>query len=53
MYSTAWLNQVEIKDTRIEFVINNVSLQCNVRIKSNLKMEEVCRNCSPNFLWNK
>ena len=53
MYSTAWLNQVEIKDTYIEFGINNVSLQDNVNIKLNLKMEEVCSDCSPNFLWNK
>ena len=53
MYSTAWLNQAEIKDTCIEFVINNVSLQGNLKIKLNLKMEEVCRDCSPNFSWNK
>ena len=53
MYSIAWLNKVEIKDTCIEFVINNVSLQGNVKIKLNLKMQEVCRDCCPNFLWNK
>ena len=53
MYSTAWVNQFEIKDTCIEFVINNVSQQGNVKIKLNLKMEEICRDCSPNFLWNK
>ena len=29
MYSTAWANQFEIKDTCIEFVVNNVSPQCN------------------------
>ena len=53
MYSTAWLNQFEIKDTCIEFEINNVSLQGNVKIKSNLKVEEIFRDWSPNFLWNK
>ena len=53
MYSTAWVNQFEIKDTCIEFVINNVSRQCNVKIILNLKVEEICRDCSPNFLWNK
>ena len=53
MYSTAWVNQFEIKDTCIEFVINNVSPQSNVKIKLNLKMEEICRDCGPNFLWNK
>ena len=50
MYSTALVNQFEIKDTRIEFVINNVSQQGNVEIKLNLKMEEICRDYSPNFL---
>ena len=53
MYSTAWVNQFEIKETYIEFVINNVSAQANVRIKLNLKVEEICRDCSPNYLWNK
>ena len=53
MYSTAWVNQFEIKDTRIEFVINNVSPQGNVKIKLNSKVQEVCRDCSPYFLWNK
>ena len=53
MYSTAWVNQFEIKDTCTEFVINNVSPQDNVKIKFNLKMEEICRDCNPNFLWNK
>ena len=53
MYSTAWVNQFEIKETCIEFVINNASAQGNVKIKLNLKVEEICRDCSPNFLWNK
>ena len=52
MYSTAWVNQFVIKDTRFEFVIN-VSAQGNVKIKLNLKVEEICRNCSFTFLWNK
>ena len=50
MYSTAWANQFEIKDTCIEFVVNNVSPQCNVKIILNLKLEEICRDCSPNLL---
>ena len=34
MYSTPWVNQFEMKDTCIEFVINNVSYQgTNVTIK--------------------
>ena len=53
MYSAAWVNQFIIKDTCIESVINNVSPQGNVKIKLNLKVEEICKNCSPNFLWNK
>ena len=53
MYSTAWVNQFEIKDMCIEFVINNASPQGNVKIKLNLNVEEICRDCSPNFLWNK
>ena len=47
MYSAAWVNQFEIKDTCTEFVINNVSPRGNnVKIKSNLKVEEICRDCS-------
>ena len=38
MYSAAWMNQFEMKDTCIEFVIN-VSLQGdNVKIKFSLKI---------------
>ena len=33
--------EFEIKDTCIEFVINNVSLQGNVKIKLNLKVAEI------------
>ena len=36
----------------IEFVINNISPQGNVKIKLNLKVEEIFRDCSANFLWN-
>ena len=44
MYSTAWLNQFEAKDTCIGFVINNVPLQGkNVKTKLNLNVEEICR----------
>ena len=53
MYSTARVNQFEIKEKYIEFVINDVSAQGNVKITLNLKVEEICRDCSPNFLWNK
>ena len=53
MYSTAWVNQFEIKDMYSEFVINNVSPQGNVKIKLNVKVEEICRDCNPNFFWNK
>ena len=53
MYSTALVNQFEINNTCIEFVINNVSRQGNVKIKLNFKVEKICRDCSPNYLWNK
>ena len=36
----------------IEFVINNISPQGNVKITLNLKVEEIFRDCSANFLWN-
>ena len=39
----------EIKETYIEFVINIVSAQGNVKIKLNVKVEEIYRDCSPNF----
>ena len=52
MYSTAQVNQFETKDTCIEIVIYNVSLQDNVKIKLNLKIAETCRDGSHNFLWN-
>ena len=53
MHSTAWVKQFESKDTCVEFVINNVSTQSNVKITLNLKVEEISRDCSLNFLWNK
>ena len=38
----------------IEFAINNVLSQGNnVKTKFNLKVKEICRDWSPNFLWNK
>ena len=41
-YSAAWVNQFEIEDTCIEFVINDVSPQGNnVKIKLNLKVKEI------------
>ena len=41
MCPTAWVNQFEIKDTCIEFVINNVSAKGNnVEIKFNLEMKK-------------
>ena len=50
MSSASWMNQFEIKDTCIEFVIRNVSpLGNNLKIKFNLKEEEVSRDCSPIF----
>ena len=44
MNTTEWLNQFEIKDVCIEFVINNVSAQGNnnAKIKLNLKLKKVC-----------
>ena len=54
MYSAAWVNQFEIKGACSELVIDNISLQGNnVKIKLNLKMEEICKECSPNFWWSK
>ena len=51
MYSTAWVSQFEIKDKCIEFATNNVSPQGdNAKIKPNLKVEEICRDGSPDFL---
>ena len=45
------MNQFEIKDKRVEFVINNVSPQGNnMNIKLNLKVEEIRRHYGPNFL---
>ena len=43
IYSTAWMNQFEIKDACIKFVIY-VSAQGNnnVKIKRKLKIEKIC-----------
>ena len=51
MHPISWVNQFEMKDTCIGFVINNVSPQFNLILNS--KVEKICRDCSPNFLWNK
>ena len=55
MYLTAWVNQLEIKDTWIEFTTYNVSAQSNnnMKIGLNLNVEKMCTDYSPNFLWNK
>ena len=54
MYLAVWVNQFEIKGACSEFVIDNVSLQGNnVKRKLNLKMEEICKECSPNFWCSK
>ena len=53
MYSPVWVNQFEMKDMCIEFVINNFWPQGNVKKKLDFKAEKICRDCSPNFLWNK
>ena len=46
-YLTAWMSQFDTKDTCIEFVINSVSLHTsNVKIKFDLKVEEICRGFS-------
>ena len=44
MYSTARVNQVEIQDACIEFVISSVSAHGNnnVKIILNLKVEIIC-----------
>ena len=50
MCSTAWVNQFEIKDMYIEFAITNVSAQGNNgKIKLNLKVEKICRDCTVTF----
>ena len=41
------MNQFEIKGTYIEIVIGNASPYGNyVKIKLNVKVEEICRDCS-------
>ena len=45
IYSEEWVNQLEIKDTCIEFVINNIWLQGNnAKIKLTLKVKEIGGN---------
>ena len=49
--STAWVNQFEIKDMCTEFAINNASPQGkNLKIKLNLKVEEIFREWRAEFL---
>ena len=45
------MNQLEIKETRIEFLINNSRVQSN-NFKMNIKLnvEEICRDCRFDFL---
>ena len=45
------MNQMEIKETRIEFLINNSRVQSN-NFKMNIKLnvEEICRDCRFDFL---
>ena len=49
MYSAPWMDQFEVKGKCIEFIINNVLPQCNVKIILNLKVEEIWRDCRPIF----
>ena len=48
MYSAASVNQLEMKKTCFEFVIDVSRRGNNVKIKYNLK--QICRDCSPNSL---
>ena len=42
MYLNVWVNQFEIKEMCIEFVINNVSAPGNnLKIKLNLKVQDI------------
>ena len=47
------VNQFEIQERCIEFVISNVSPRGNVKIKLNLEVEEICWDYSLNFLLDK
>ena len=50
MYSNTWVNQFEIIESCIEFVVNNVSEHGNnyVKIKLKLKVGKIWGDCSPN-----
>ena len=54
MFSIVLVKQFEFKDAWTDFVINNIPAQGNnVKIKMNLKVEWICRDCSLNFLLDK
>ena len=54
MYLTAWVNLFEIKDRCIEFLFNDFSQQGNnVKIKLNLKVKQIWRDCSLNLVLSK
>ena len=41
-----WVNQFEVRETRIEFVFDNPLAQSNdFKINIRLKVEEICRDC--------
>ena len=41
MYSAVWVNQFEMKDTCIEFAVDNVSLQGEDKIEIKNKFAEI------------
>ena len=47
-----WVNQSEVKETRVEFVIDS-SLAQNNNCKIQLKLKETPRDCRLHLLWNK
>ena len=47
-----WVNQFEVKETRVEFVIDS-SLAQNNNFKIQLKLKETPRDCRLHLLWNK
>ena len=50
MYSPSWVNQFEIKDACIEFVINVLAKgNNNVKLKLNIIVKKICSDCSPIF----
>ena len=50
MYSPSWVNQFEIKDACIEFVINVLAKgNNNVKLKLNVIVKKICSDCNPIF----